>query len=457
MSATTTRTRTDTNWSVDYDTLRRNKLFNEPPKDRSAYPLLQAAVKPHVESFNAVFGPTNLIGKALEDIGTYTVVDGDPRDTSKATHRNKIELRVTNVSLEPAKLPDANKFSVKREIYPSECRERHVTYRGVCKGVLEYRINNGEWVTTTRTFGQLPIMVRSNKCHLESATPDQMVAHKEDSEEMGGYFIVNGNEKLVRLLIMPKRNYPMAIVRTSFGGRGPTFSKYAVSIRSVRPDQTSQTNVLHYLTDGNVTARFSWRKNEYYIPVVMILKALVETNDREIAAGIIGTASSGQKPSSFVAERAEMLLRTFKAYNLKSRSQTLAYMGEKFRPVLGISITMSDEKAGEEFLRKVILPHLGNVNVTEAQNNDKFQMMLFMIRKAVQSGSWRLYYRQPRCSGKPRSTPEWFLIWHDLEGGHLRVVSRDRSSLSRLLSKQKQQFYRKDIPIKPSRYRTAKG
>ena len=376
-------TQTDISWSVEYDTLRRNKLYKNPPRDRSAFPLLQAAVKPHVESFNAIFDDNddNLINKALADIGTHTVVDGDPKDASRATSRNTLQLRVSSVSLEPAKLPDANRYSVKREIYPAECRERHSTYRGLCKGVLEYRINNGEWSKSTRTFGQLPLMVRSNRCHLQSFTPEQMVDHKEDSEEMGGYFIVNGNEKVVRLLIMPKRNYPLALIRNSFTARGPTFSKYAVSIRSARPDQTSQTLVLHYLTDGNVTVRFSWRKNEYYMPVIMILKALVETNDRGIAAGIMGTATDGQKPNSFVAERTELLLRTFKAYNLKSRSQTLAYIGEKFRPVLGISINVTDEKAGEEFLRRVILPHLGNIDVTEAQNHDKFQLMLFMIRK----------------------------------------------------------------------------
>ena len=376
-------TQTDISWSVEYDTLRRNKLYKNPPRDRSAFPLLQAAVRPHVESFNAIFDDNddNLINKALADIGTHTVVDGDPKDASRATPRNTLQLRVSSVSLEPAKLPDANRYSVKREIYPAECRERHSTYRGLCKGVLEYRINNGEWSKSTRTFGQLPLMVRSNRCHLQNFTPEQMVEHKEDSEEMGGYFIVNGNEKVVRLLIMPKRNYPLALIRNSFTARGPTFSKYAVSIRSARPDQTSQTIVLHYLTDGNVTVRFSWRKNEYYMPVIMILKALVETNDRDVAAGIMGTATDGQKPNSFVAERTELLLRTFKAYNLKSRSQTLAYIGEKFRPVLGISINVTDEKAGEEFLRRVVLPHLGNVDVTEAQNHDKFQLMLFMIRK----------------------------------------------------------------------------
>ncbi|ETN39513.1 uncharacterized protein HMPREF1541_05739 [Cyphellophora europaea CBS 101466] len=378
-TATQTQTQPKPQWTVDYNTTRRRKLFRDPPKDKSAYPLLQAAVKPHVESFNALFGQ-GLIHEALKDIGTVTVVDGNPNDPSGP--RNRLDLRIADVSLESPRLPDSNKFSTKnREIYPSECRERHSSYRGTLRAKLQWRINNDEWQESTRNLGQMPVMVRSNKCHLEKATPADMVTHREDSEELGGYFVINGNEKLIRLLIMPKRNYPMALSRGAFTNRGPTYSKFAVSIRSVRPDQTAQTNVLHYLTDGNVTLRFSWRKNEYLVPVVMVLKALVETNDREIAEGIVGTPLGSEKPSSFVSERTELLLRTYKVYNLKSRSQTLAYLGSKFKPVLQVPFTMTDEKAGEEFLRRVVLPHLGNANVTEAQNHDKFQFLLFMIRK----------------------------------------------------------------------------
>lgn len=374
-----TQTATDTNWDVDYNTTRKRKIFQKPPDDKSAYPLLQNAVRPHVESFNAIFGG-GLLDEALKDIGIVTTVDGNQDDPEGP--RNKLHLRLTDVTLETPRLPDSNKFSTRnREIYPAECRERHSSYRGTLRGKLQWKVNNNEWQQSTRNLGQIPIMLRSNRCHLEKATPSQLVYRREDSEELGGYFIINGNEKLIRLLIMPKRNYPMAISRATFANRGPTFSQYGVSIRSVRPDQSAQTNVLHYLTDGNVTMRFSWRKNEYLVPVIMILKALVETNDREIAEGIVGTQTGSEKPSSFVSERTELLLRTYKVYNLKSRKQTLAYLGEKFKPVLGIPFTMSDEKAGEEFLRKIILPHLGNADVTDAQNQEKFDLLLFMIRK----------------------------------------------------------------------------
>ena len=372
---------TSTKWSVEYETIRRQKLFKEPPSDSSAYPALAAAVRPHVDSFNALFENQKLVEEGLRDIGIHTVVDGDPRDTRKDLARNKLDLRVTDVVLEKPTLPPSNKYTVRhREIYPSECRERHASYRGRLKAKLEWRINNGDWYENWRELGQMPIMLRTNRCHLQKLTPRLLVQHKEESEEQGGYFITNGNERLIRMLILSRRNYPMAIIRNTFTARGPTFTKFAVQIRSVRPDQTSQTNVIHHLSDGNVTFRFSWKKAEYLVPVMMILKALVETNDREIFEGIVG-GERKQSLDSFVSDRLEMLLRTYKVYGLIGRRKTRAYLGEKFRPVLDVPITGSDEDVGEKFLRKVVLPHLGNCNVTESQNNDKFQQLLFMIRK----------------------------------------------------------------------------
>lgn len=204
---------------------------------------------------------------------------------------------------------------------------------------------------------------------------------KEESEELGGYFIVNGNEKIIRLLMMNKRNFPLAINRPSFTNRGHSYTPYGIIVRSLRPDETSQTNVLHYLDDGNVTFRFSWRKNEYLVPVMMVLKALVETNDREIFEGLIGPKGSKGTSNTFLTDRVELLLRTYKAYGLYSKTKTRAYLGEKFRVVMGVPDNMSHYDVGTEFLRKIVLVHLGNVNVTEEQDADKFKMLLFMIRK----------------------------------------------------------------------------
>lgn len=375
-------------WTTEYDTLRRHKLFREPPKKKTAFPSLTEAIKPHVDSFNAVFSPDGQIHHALRDIGTKTFLDGNPSaidsdSDSEPTSRNRLQVRVREVFLEKSNLPPSNKLeATKREILPVECRERHATYRGRFRGRLEYRVNHGEWKESVREFGYLPIMLRTNRCHLEGLSPRELVNRREETEELGGYFIVNGIEKLIRMLMLNRRNFPMAIIRPSFEGRGPTYTKYGIQIRSVRPDQTSQTNVLHYLNDGNVTFRFSWRKNEFLVPVLMVLKALTETNDREIYEGIVGPAESeGLEAKQFVRDRVELLLRTYKAYGLHGRSSTRAYLGSKFRIVLGVPEDLSDQDAGTEFLRKIVLPHLGSYDVTDVNDVDKSRMILFMIRK----------------------------------------------------------------------------
>lgn len=39
-------------------------------------------------------------------------------------------------------------------------------------------------------------MVKSQKCNLHGANPEQLIAQGEELEEFGGYFVVNGNEKV---------------------------------------------------------------------------------------------------------------------------------------------------------------------------------------------------------------------------------------------------------------------
>jgi DNA-directed RNA polymerase I subunit RPA2 len=382
---------TETLWTYQLDTVRREKLFRQPPKDHTAYPLLSEAIKPHIDSFNAIFGHNRLLEAAAKDIGTRVFLQPDETRTQNAERgalnerpakRDRLSIRIAEVLLDKPFIPPTNKISTwNREVLPSECRERHATYRGKLRAKIEYKINNGPWQETVRELGQMPIMLRTNRCHLEKCTPTQLVEHKEEAEELGGYFIVNGNERIIRLLIVSKRNYPMAIVRTSYVGRGAGYTKFGMQIRSVRPDQTSQTNVLHYLSDGNVTFRFSWKKNEYLIPVMMILKALVETNDREVFEGLVGAAGTEGVKDTFITDRVELLLRTYKAYQLHGKAKTRAYLGEKFKAVIDVPDDMPDYDAGTEFLRKVVLVHLGNVNVTEAEDADKFKLLLFMLRK----------------------------------------------------------------------------
>lgn len=193
----------------------------------------------------------------------------------------------------------------------------------------------------------------------------ELVAHHEEPEEFGGYFIINGNERLIRYLILPRRHNVTALVRPSFVNRGPSYTPYAVQIRCVRPDQTSVTNTLHYLSNGSAMFRFSWRKAEYVIPIMLIFKALVSASDKEIFEGVM----MQDYENTFLTDRVELLLRSFKMYNLYTGNQCLEYLGDKFRVVLNRPDDWTNRAVGAWLIQKLILVHLD-------APREKFRMLL---------------------------------------------------------------------------------
>lgn len=155
-------TRTSTEWSTQFNTTRRQKLFQAPPRDRTAYPALQAAVSPHLDSFNAIFGHEGQLEQAIKDIGTKVFLDGNPYEqAADGGARNRLSVRIQEVFVDKSALPPTNKHAIKnRNILPAECRERHATYRGKLRARIEYRVNNGDWVEQVRDLGHVPIMLR---------------------------------------------------------------------------------------------------------------------------------------------------------------------------------------------------------------------------------------------------------------------------------------------------------
>jgi DNA-directed RNA polymerase I subunit RPA2 len=161
---------TSTQWDCGFNTLRREHLFRNPPTDRTAYPALQAAVEPHISSFNRLFAEDDyaarrppatqrgLIALGIEDIGYKTFLDG--RNDGEARVRNRLTIRVKSVTLAKPEVPPGNRWAKRREIFPADARERHGTYRGRLTAEYEYRINDGDAMVFTRDLGLIPIMVK---------------------------------------------------------------------------------------------------------------------------------------------------------------------------------------------------------------------------------------------------------------------------------------------------------
>lgn len=193
----------------------------------------------------------------------------------------------------------------------------------------------------------------------------ELVRHHEEPEEFGGYFIINGNERLIRYLVVPRRNHVIALNRPSFVNRGPSYTTHAVQIRCVRADQTSVTNTLHYLSNGNAMLRFSWRKQEYVIPVMLVLKALVGASDKDIFEGVI----MQDYDNTFMTDRVELLLRSFKVFTMHTGEQCLDYIGDKFRVVLNMPEDWTNAAVGAWLLNKIVLVHTDSPR-------EKYQMLL---------------------------------------------------------------------------------
>ncbi|KAG0233969.1 DNA-directed RNA polymerase I subunit rpa2 [Actinomortierella wolfii] len=353
-----------------FNTLEREHAFRHPSDKAYQTPALQEAVAPHIEAFNSLTehglgSKTGLLDLALQDIGFKAVFDKKGGGLG-----NKLTFWVDELAFAKPTVSDRDRHSLTRQVYPTEARERLTTYRGKLQAKLAWRVNDGPVVVETRDLGLVPVMVRSNRCNLEGAFPKELVRRHEESEEFGGYFIVNGIEKLIRLLIVPRRNHVIALIRPSFTNRGPMYSHFGTAIRCARPDQTSQTNTVHYLNDGSSMLRFAWRKQEYLVPTMLILKALIDTSDKEI----FDTLMMGDLDNTFLTDRVELMLRSFKQYNLYTREQCLAYLGEKFRVVMNFPEDYTNVEVGEGLLRKIVLVHLNN-------NRDKFNLLIFMIRK----------------------------------------------------------------------------
>ncbi|PON83619.1 DNA-directed RNA polymerase, subunit [Trema orientale] len=266
-------------------------------------------------------------------------------------------------------------------IKPITCRQAKISYTGKFMADVYFEYDSGSAaIRESFNFGQLPIMLKSKLCHLRAADPSKLVSHKEESSEMGGYFILNGLERVVRLLILPKRNYPMSMVRSSFRDRREGHTDKAVVIRCVREDESSVTVKLYYLRNGSARLGFWVQGREYLLPVGIVLKALIDTTDHEIYASLTCCYSEkydkgkGVVGTRLLGERAQIILNEVQDLNLFKRSQCLEHIGEYFQPVMQGLENASYSVVAEAVLKDYIFVHLDN-------NYDKFNLLIFMVQK----------------------------------------------------------------------------
>ncbi|CAN1306662.1 DNA-directed RNA polymerase I subunit 2 [Linum perenne] len=272
------------------------------------------------------------------------------------------------------------------KLYPFECKQAKISYTGKLEADVCLQYNDRAVVRESINLGDFPIMLKSSRCHLQGADPKNLVSLREESAELGGYFILNGLERVARPVLMPKANYPTGIVRKSFCTRHDGFTDKAVQIRCVREfqssltDQSAVTVKLYYLHNGSARLGFWMQNYEYLFPVGIFLKAFIQTSDREIYQQLTSCCSDGHEKgkgavgSQLVGERAKIIIEEVRDMSLFTQDDCLRHIGDCFKPVMDGLENDTTLNVGHAVLKNYILVHLTNLD-------DKFNLLIFMLQK----------------------------------------------------------------------------
>ncbi|CAK0906942.1 unnamed protein product, partial [Prorocentrum cordatum] len=339
-------------------------------KTEEEHGLLLQAVLNHVDSFNMFI-----------DHGLERIVDEVPPIEVEPPEGPSLVVQLTELHLcHPVNTgaPAASNWT------PSMCRLSHTTYGGQLRANFSMRIGGEPGTTTTEAdLGSIPVMVRSKRCHLHGLNEKQLVAHGEDHTERGGYFILNGLERIIRLLIMPRANYPMAVNRPSYQKRGPLYSEFAVLMRCMRPDGSTQTNCLHYCRDGSCTLRFSYRRQEWLVPLVQVAQCLHAVSDLALLQMLAGPAPSQARGERQAGKRdmrecVISMLQSYAASRASSACSAQAELGKTFRVIMGNDIPsrLTDEEVGAEIVKRFLLVHTSS-------SSQKLQTLCVMYQKLM--------------------------------------------------------------------------
>ncbi len=125
--------------------------------------------------------------------GMQAVVD---RVGTIETNVEGFELKLGKIRVEPPRF-----YEVKggyRQITPSEARLRNITYAAPVFLEIVPLFNGIERPTYSDVFiGEIPVMVKSKLCYLSHMTSDELIEAGEDPGDPGGYFIINGSERVL--------------------------------------------------------------------------------------------------------------------------------------------------------------------------------------------------------------------------------------------------------------------
>jgi len=224
----------------------------------------------------------------------------------------------------------------RRKLYPVEARLRKLTYSASIYVDVNVNIDGVQKESFTTEIGKIPVMLKSKYCHLHNLKDEELIQHGEDPRDPGGYFILNGNE---RVLITVEDLVSNKLFIEENPPSSP--SKYTARLFSEK-GAYRVPHTIEQMRDGLIYLTFTrFRK----VQIISVIKALGLVKDQEIMNFI---SPKRQYDSIFI--------NLFDSVDIKTEEDAVEFLAKK----IGIAQTKEErlEKVREQ-LDKYLLPHLG--------------------------------------------------------------------------------------------------
>ncbi|MCX8198351.1 MAG: DNA-directed RNA polymerase subunit B'' [Candidatus Micrarchaeota archaeon] len=280
----------------------------------TAYFKDNSLVKQHLDSYN----------KFIEH-GLQNVVDrvGIIEPSVEGFH-----LRFGNIRLEKPKIIEAD--GAQRSILPSEARMRNLTYAAPIFLEIIPVLNGVERTLYSEVFiGELPVMVKSKLCYLDNMSEEELIDAGEDPADPGGYFIINGSERVLvsiedlapnRIMCTREKDNTLVTAKvfsTRFGFRARAVVERTSEglMRVVFPASpkdlplTATLRALGLEKDEQILSVFS--DDRHIRNDILLNLELDATKDKESAMEYLGKKAAPGQAEDYREKRAEILLDTY--------------------------------------------------------------------------------------------------------------------------------------------------
>ncbi|MGQ9722079.1 MAG: DNA-directed RNA polymerase subunit B [Candidatus Jordarchaeum sp.] len=225
-------------------------------------------------------------------------------------------------------------------VFPNEARIRNLTYAANLhlEMSIVYRDGDTEEPPVEVYIGRLPIMLKSEKCPLSDLSREELISLGEDPDDPGGYFIINGSE---RVLVTQEDLAPNRILieAANKSSSSTHVAKVFSTAQGFRAPVTMERR-----REGSL--RISFPSVPGKIPIVVLMRALGLESDQQIANAIAEEDDVVRELIPSIEAAAE----------ITTRDEALDYVGKR----VAVGQTRDYRlKRAEQVLDRYLLPHIG--------------------------------------------------------------------------------------------------